>query len=198
VHGSPRGDSAVSKNTTDSGVVLEAGETIGLPRTVNRILPPLQAQSPRQSQRPESSLILEQLLSQGIIPAKSRVTDSGAAYSIMLADSRRKPPPRLESLKIHKEQDVARKEDIDEKMRKVEERRKIREEELRNRLRLKSARPRGAALTGVGEESTPEVDSPPFSHIPDTAKDPAMGSSGEEAADLLFCQPNDSLVQQNE
>lgn len=42
MHAGPRGDSAVSKNTTDSGVGLDAGETIVLPRTVPRILPPLQ------------------------------------------------------------------------------------------------------------------------------------------------------------
>ncbi|KAB5530964.1 hypothetical protein PHYPO_G00135430 [Pangasianodon hypophthalmus] len=193
VCGSPRGDSAVSKNTTDSGVGLDAGETIVLSRTVPKILPPLQAQSPRltqESQRPESSVILEQLLSQGIIPAQSRVAGSGEAYNIMLADAdgpRKRPPPRLESLKIHKEQEVTRKEDIDEKMRQVEERRKVREEELRNRLRVKSARPRGATLVGVGEESAPEVDSPPSSHILTTAKDPDMGNSREEAADLLTC-----------
>lgn len=39
---SPRGDSAVSKNTTDSGVGLDAGEPIVLTRTVPKILPPLQ------------------------------------------------------------------------------------------------------------------------------------------------------------
>ncbi|KAK3532293.1 hypothetical protein QTP86_016075, partial [Hemibagrus guttatus] len=87
-------------------------------------------QSPRQtqeSQRLESSEILEQLLSQGIIPAQSKVAGSGEAYDIVLADGevpRKRPPPRLKSLKIHKEQEVTRKEDIDEKMRQVEERRK--------------------------------------------------------------------------
>lgn len=189
VCGSPRGDSAVSKNTTDSGVGLDAGETNIRSRTLPRILPPLQAQSPRltqESQRPESSVILEQLSSQGIIPAQSRVAGSGEAYNITLADAERptkRPPPRLESLKIRKEQELTRKEDIDEKMRQVEERRKLREEELRNKLRVKSARPRGAPL--AGEDGVPEVDSPPSSHIPATAKDPDMGSSGAEAAELL-------------
>lgn len=59
----------------------------------------------------------------------------------------------------------------------------LREEELRNKLRVKSARPRGAPL--AGEDGVPEVDSPPSSHIPATAKDPDMGSSGAEAAELL-------------
>lgn len=47
---------------------------------------------------------------------------------MQLADGegpRKRPPPRLESLKIRKEQEVIRKEDIDEKMRQVEERRKV-------------------------------------------------------------------------
>lgn len=47
---------------------------------------------------------------------------------MQLADAERptkRPPPRLESLKIRKEQELTRKEDIDEKMRQVEERRKV-------------------------------------------------------------------------
>lgn len=47
---------------------------------------------------------------------------------MQLADEevpRKRPPRRLESLKIRKEQEVTKKEDIDEKMRKVEERRKV-------------------------------------------------------------------------
>ncbi|XP_060798235.1 stathmin domain-containing protein 1 [Neoarius graeffei] len=193
VCGSPRGDSAVSKNTTDSGVGLDTGETYVPSRTGPRILPPLQAQSPsltQESQRQESSVILEQLLNQGIIPAQSRVASSGEAYNIMLADSegpRKRPPPRLESLKIRKEQELTTKEDLDEKMKQVEERRKVREEELRNRLRVKSARPRGTALVEVGEVSDPDVDSPPSSDIPTTVKDPDLGSSGTAAADLLSC-----------
>ncbi|TSK31347.1 Stathmin domain-containing protein 1 [Bagarius yarrelli] len=193
LHGSPRGDSAISKNTTDSGVGLETGDASVPPRTVSRILLPLRAQSPglnQESQRPESSVILEQLLSQGIIPAQNRVAASGEAYNIMLAEGevpKKRPPPRLESLKIRKEQEVTRKEDLDEKMRQVEERRKIREEELRNRLRVKSARPRGAALANFEKEMEPEVESPLSPHIPTTAKDPDMGSSGEEATKLLSC-----------
>lgn len=61
----------------------------------------------------------------------------------------------------------------------------IQEEDLRNRLRAKSARPRGAALVQVGEEAAQVVDSPPSPHIPTTAKDPDMDSSGEEVANLL-------------
>ncbi|XP_036422522.1 stathmin domain-containing protein 1 [Colossoma macropomum] len=197
--GGARGDSAVSKQTTDSGLGLEAGETIGLPGAVPRILPPLRAQSPRpvqESQRPESSAILEELLSQGIIPAQPKVAGSGEAYNITLDDAgrpRRRPPPRLESLKIRKEQEVTRKEDIEEKMRQVEERRKVREDELRTRLRAKSARPRAAAPVGA------EVDAeaPP---LPSTNKDPHTGSSSGDSVDRrLTYSPeleNDSTFQQ--
>lgn len=51
---------------------------------------------------------------------------------MQLADAggpRKRPPPRLESLKIRREQEVTRKEDIDEKMRQVEERRKVRQKQ---------------------------------------------------------------------
>lgn len=54
---------------------------------------------------------------------------------MQLADAegpRKRPPPRLESLKIRKEQEVTRKEDIDEKMRQVEERRKVKRTETQS------------------------------------------------------------------
>ncbi|XP_072530986.1 stathmin domain-containing protein 1 [Salminus brasiliensis] len=202
-HGGARGDSAVSKKTTDSGLGLEAGET-GLPGTVPRILPPLRAQSPglaQESQRPESSAILEELLNQGIIPAHPKVAVSGEAYNIMLDDAgspKRRPPPRLESLKVRKEQEVRRKEDIEEKMRQVEERRKVREEELRTRLRAKSARPRGAAPVGAEVHD----DAPEDPHLPPTSKEPHVGSSlGDSADRRLTDSPeleNDSTFQQLE
>ncbi|KAL7829652.1 hypothetical protein AOLI_G00305370 [Acnodon oligacanthus] len=196
--GGARGDSAVSKQTTDSGLGLEAGEAIGLPGAVPRILPPLRAQSPRpvrDSQRPESSVILEELLCQGIIPAQPKVAGSGEAYNIMLDDAgrlRRRPPPRLESLRIRKEQEVTRKEDIEEKMRQVEERRKVREDELRTRLRAKSARPRGAAPL----EAEVDAEVP----LSSTNKEPHTGSSSGDSVDRkLTSSPeleNNSTFQQ--
>ncbi len=42
----------------------------------------------------------------------------------------RRPPARLESLKIQKEQEVTRKEDIEMKMRQVEERRKVKQNQI--------------------------------------------------------------------
>ncbi|XP_007245805.2 stathmin domain-containing protein 1 [Astyanax mexicanus] len=204
VSGGARGDSAVSKKTTDSGLGLDAGETTGLPGAVPRILPPLRAQSPglaHDSQRAESSAILEELLNQGIIPAHPKVAGSGEAYNIMLDDAdrpKRRPPPRLESLKVHKEQELTRKEDIEEKMRQVEERRKVREDELRTRLRAKSARPRGAAPVGA---EVPE-DVPDVPHLPPAPKEHHTSSSSEESNDRILTDSpeleNDSTFQQPE
>ncbi|KAM9340256.1 stathmin domain-containing protein 1 [Symphorus nematophorus] len=160
-----RGDSAVSKGTTDSGVVMENREIPVLPGAVPRKLPPLtgvrESEVERIKQdglRPKSSEILEELLSQGIIPVeqtRERGSGAGEAYSIMLDDRegvRRRPPARLESLKANKTQNLPSLEDIEEKLRLVEERRKLREDELKTRLRTKSARVRRPAPTSSTEE----------------------------------------------
>ncbi|KAM6899556.1 stathmin domain-containing protein 1 [Xenentodon cancila] len=163
-----RGDSAVSKGTTDSGVVMEHRDIVVLPGAVPSKLPPLSSESIRESEagrnaqdgfpkrdspvqeRPKSSEILEELLSQGIIPVgQSRDGTSGAAYSIMLDDRDgivRKPPARLESLKTKKAQLHYSREEMEEKMRLVEERRKLKEDTFKMRLRTKSARVRTPAL----------------------------------------------------
>ncbi|XP_008305016.1 stathmin domain-containing protein 1 [Stegastes partitus] len=171
-----RGDSAVSKGTTDSGVVMENREIPVLPGAVSTKLLPLTSETVRESEanritqdcllrrdstvqeRPKSSEILEELLNQGIISVgQSREKGSGApeAYSIMLDDRegvRRRPPARLESLKAKKTQSLRSREEIDEKMRLAEERRKVQEDELKTRLRTKSARVRGPALVSSVEE----------------------------------------------
>ncbi|XP_037649893.1 stathmin domain-containing protein 1 [Sebastes umbrosus] len=171
-----RGDSAVSKGTTDSGVVMENRDIPVLPGAVPRKLPPLTSDWVRErdadritrdgllqqestlQERPKASEILEELLNQGIIPVgQTREGGSGAgeAYSIMLDDGdgvRRRPPARLESLKAKKEQNLPSKEDIEEKIRLAEERRKIKEDELKTRLRAKSARVRGPAPTSSTED----------------------------------------------
>uniref|UniRef100_A0A7N6AU73 Stathmin domain containing 1 n=1 Tax=Anabas testudineus TaxID=64144 RepID=A0A7N6AU73_ANATE len=137
------GDSAVSKGTTDSGVVMEK-EIPMLPGAVPRKLPPLSSEWVRESEadnitqqestaqeRQKSSEILEELLNQGIIPVgqtKEKSSGAGEAYSIMLNDTevvRRRPPARLESLKAKKEQMLTSREDIEEKIRLAEERRKV-------------------------------------------------------------------------
>ncbi|XP_063040767.1 stathmin domain-containing protein 1 isoform X2 [Engraulis encrasicolus] len=170
--GSDRGDSAVSKKTTDSGLGLEAAEGVTLPGAMPRQLPSLRGdldQSLDSTPRQESSEILEQLLSQGIIPAaQSHTASSGEAYSIMMEAEekpRRRPPPRLEKLKERKTSGVTpadTKEDIEDKMRQAEERRQLKEDEMKVRLRTKSARHRQAAAwaqaeAGAGAEDGAEA-----------------------------------------
>ncbi|XP_072226000.1 uncharacterized protein stmnd1 [Leuresthes tenuis] len=173
-----RGDSAVSKVTTDSGVGMENRGILVLPEAASHVLPARTSESIGESEvdrvtrhaadpdvlqqdslvqeRPKSSEILEELLSQGIIPVgQSRDGGSGAAYNIAL-DGRegvvRRPPARLESLKAKKAQSLLSREEIDEKMRLAEERRKFKEDELKTRLRTKSARVRGHAPVSSIEE----------------------------------------------
>ncbi|XP_023830609.1 stathmin domain-containing protein 1 isoform X1 [Salvelinus sp. IW2-2015] len=169
-----RGDSAVSKLTTDSGVVLDTGEVPTLLGAVPRKLSPLAAHIPGLAQesgeRPRSSEILEQLLSQGII-AQPRERASGEAYNIMIDDRetpKRRPPPHLESLKGKRDQSVTSQVDMEEKMRQAEEERK---EELNVNLRPKSAGvhdPEAASTSREGDIVSPvEV-----LHAPDAPETP--------------------------
>ncbi|TDH04106.1 hypothetical protein EPR50_G00148950 [Perca flavescens] len=171
-----RGDSAMSKGTTDSGVVMEKRDIHVLPGAVPRKLPPITSEWVRESdadritqdgllqqestlqERPRSSDILEELLNQGIIlvgQTRQRGSGAGEAYSIMLDDGegvRRRPPARLKSLNGKKVESLPSKEEIEEKIRLAEERRKLREDELRMRLRTKTARVRGPAPTSSTED----------------------------------------------
>ncbi|XP_070702971.1 stathmin domain-containing protein 1 [Pempheris klunzingeri] len=188
-----RGDSAVSKGTADSGVVMESREIPVLPGTVPRELPPLPTQDGLLQQestvqeRPKSSDILEELLNQGIIPvgqSRERGGRGGEAYSIMLDDREgvsRRPPARLESLKAKKALNLLSRDEIEERIRLAEERRKLREDELKTRLRSKTARVRtrvpssspgdngDAALTLVEPLQSPftpdPLDPPPHSQV---------------------------------
>ncbi|XP_034401277.1 uncharacterized protein stmnd1 isoform X2 [Cyclopterus lumpus] len=147
-----------------------------LPGVVPRKLPPLTSECVKEStahiitldgtlqqvstlqEQPTSSEILEELLNQGIIPVgqtREGSIKAGESYSIMLDDRegvRRKPPVRLESLRAKKAQKVPCIEDIEEKIRLAKERRKSREDKLKMRLRIKSARVRGPAPTSRAEE----------------------------------------------
>ncbi|XP_035039074.1 stathmin domain-containing protein 1 [Hippoglossus stenolepis] len=170
-----RGDSAVSKGTTDSGVVMENKAIPELPGAMPRKLPPLISERVGESvadrmtqdgllqhdgtvqERQKSSDILEELLNQGIIPvgqSRERGSVAGEAYSIMLDDRDvvRQRPVRLESLKAIKEQSPPSREELEEKMRLVEERRKSKEDELKMRLRTKSARVRVPATVSSAAE----------------------------------------------
>ncbi|XP_053190069.1 stathmin domain-containing protein 1 [Scomber japonicus] len=163
-----RGDSAVSKGTADSGVVMENREILELPGAVPRkpLLPTLARENEAdtdpgslQHERQRSSEILEELLNQGIIPVyqtRERGSGTGEAYNIMLDNRegiRRKPPARLESLKAKKEQRLPNREELEEKIKLAEERRKLKEDELKARLRTKSARVRGPIPTSKTEEN---------------------------------------------
>ncbi|XP_075995584.1 uncharacterized protein stmnd1 [Genypterus blacodes] len=132
----------------------------------------LQHESSAQ-ERPKSSDILEELLTQGIIPVgqtRERGSGAGEAYNIMLDDqegAKRRPPARLESLKAKTEQSPTSREAIDEKMRQAEERRKLREDELNTRLRTKSARVRVPAPTSTTpQEEDPTVTVVELLHAP--------------------------------
>ncbi|XP_030597709.1 stathmin domain-containing protein 1 [Archocentrus centrarchus] len=184
---SGRGDSAVSKATTDSGVVMENSETPGeIPGAVPRTLPPLTSESIRESEvaritqedmllrysevteRQKSSVILEELLNQGIITKeqpREKGSRAGEAYSITLDDGegvRRRPPARLESLKVKKAQCVHSREALEKKIRLAAERRKLKENELKMRLRTKSACVRVPCTASTAEdEDTPLTPLPP-------------------------------------
>uniref|UniRef100_A0A8C2WR64 Stathmin domain containing 1 n=1 Tax=Cyclopterus lumpus TaxID=8103 RepID=A0A8C2WR64_CYCLU len=136
-----RGDSAVSKGTTDSGVVMDNRDPPVLPGVVPRKLPPLTSECVKEStahiitldgeEQPTSSEILEELLNQGIIPVGQTREGSIKSFTcdIMVLDDRegvrRKPPVRLESLRAKKAQKVPCIEDIEEKIRLAKERRKV-------------------------------------------------------------------------
>nr|XP_015829334.2 stathmin domain-containing protein 1 [Nothobranchius furzeri] len=188
-----RGDSAVSKVTTDSGVVMENRDIPVLPAAVPNELPPPSHECIEESEadtatpkaastgenavqeRPKSSEILEELLSQGIIPmGESREKDGGASFSIMLKDTEgvtRRPPARLESLKTQKSESVHSREEIDERMRLVEERRKLLEDERRASLRTKSARVRRCAPISPISEDEESSRSP----LPQTPREATEG-----------------------
>ncbi|KAM4550560.1 uncharacterized protein stmnd1 [Fundulus diaphanus] len=197
---SGRGDSAGSKGTADSGVVLENRDLLVLPGAVPKKLPPLSSENLKENEverkapngaepgllqsdvpvkgRLKSSEILEELWSQGIIPVgESWGKESGPAYCIMdePRGAARRPPARLKSLKARKDQSHSR-EDLDEKMRLVEERRKFKQDELKTRLRTSSTRGRRPDPTFTIEEDTDSTLSPVESlHLP-TISEPSPAS----------------------
>ncbi|XP_036948286.1 uncharacterized protein LOC119016520 isoform X1 [Acanthopagrus latus] len=193
-----RGDSAVSKGTADSGVVMEENRELPvLPGALPRKLPPLsrvgESEADRVAEdglRQHSSKILEELLNEGIIPVGQRGSAAGEAYSIMLDDRegvRRRPPARLESLKADKMQSLPSREKIEEKIRLVEERRKLREDELKSRLRAKSARFRSPARASGTQETEDAAVTPvgPMQHplTPDRPDPPPRSQVVREEAE---------------
>ncbi|XP_035284504.1 stathmin domain-containing protein 1 [Anguilla anguilla] len=177
-----RGDSAVSKHTTDSGLGLEAGEGASPSRgPLPPLAPPLAVRSSENAERQNSSDILEQLRNQGILLAPPTLGAAGEAYSVTMDSTDKvlqKPPARLQSLKTSKEQTVASMETIEEKMKSVEERRKVKEAELRQRLR--SARLRGNPKLKEEEEEEEEEgssDRAPDPTAPGPCRSPSLQPS---------------------
>ncbi|XP_006165586.1 stathmin domain-containing protein 1 [Tupaia chinensis] len=107
-------------------------------------------------ERQKSSDILEELIVQGIIQSHSKVFRNGESYDVMVNTTEkplRKPPARLKKLKIRKEVKNFTMKDIEGKMQAAEERRKMKEEEIRKRLRNDRLLPlasHSAELRGAG------------------------------------------------
>ncbi|KAM8967269.1 stathmin domain-containing protein 1 [Pelodytes ibericus] len=159
-----RDGSAMSKGTLDSGVGLEDEAAGGiLPGTITeRTTSPRRAgglnndqsllTSKSQQERQTSSDIMEELITQGIIQSKTKHVKNGEAYDVMVETSEKplkKLPAKLEKLKTKKKKNTTlTKEDIENKIKAAEERRKTKEEELKKRLR--SDRPM-TALRSIAE-----------------------------------------------
>eukprot|EP00079_Xenopus_tropicalis_P036663 XP_017950434.1 PREDICTED: stathmin domain-containing protein 1 isoform X2 [Xenopus tropicalis] len=158
-----RDGSALSKGTMDSGLGLEDESSGALPGTVteklpsprgrlNNDLPLLNSGRGTPRERQTSSDILEELMTQGIIQSQAKVVRNGEAFDVLMDTPEkplRRPPAKLEKLqtKQKKKKNLTR-EDIENKMKAVEERRKTKEEELKKRLR--SERPM-TALASISE-----------------------------------------------
>ncbi|XP_048850010.1 stathmin domain-containing protein 1 [Brienomyrus brachyistius] len=133
----PRGESAASKHTTDSGLGLEA-----VPRTMPPLRGPSSMFTKEDRERPKAHEILEQLQRQGLLPANCRQGQWGEAYSVMMDGPEqhlRRPPLHLETLR-NRAGKLITKDDIEARMRRAEERRKAQEVALRSKLRDMSAR----------------------------------------------------------
>nr|XP_023646262.1 stathmin domain-containing protein 1 [Paramormyrops kingsleyae] len=128
----PRGESAASKHTTDSGLGLDAG-----PRTMSPLRGPSSMFTKEDRERPKAHEILEQLQKQGLIPANHSQGEWGVAYSVMMdgpGQHLRRPPLRLETLR-NRAGKLITKDDIEARMRRAEEKRKAQEASLRSKLR---------------------------------------------------------------
>ncbi|XP_043835248.1 stathmin domain-containing protein 1 [Dromiciops gliroides] len=157
INGVPWDGLAGSKSTMDMGFGLEDGVLMGsLPGTIPENSPSLNerneevntepivnglistSQHFQSQERPKSSDILEELIIQGIIQSQSKVFRNGESYDVMVStDDKplRKPPARLEKLKTRRETNGFTIKNIEEKMKAADERRKVKGEEMKKRLR---------------------------------------------------------------
>ncbi|XP_068948506.1 stathmin domain-containing protein 1 isoform X3 [Petaurus breviceps papuanus] len=114
----------------------------------------------QSQERPKSSDILEELIIQGIIQSQSKVFRNGESYNVMVSmDEKplRKPPARLEKLKTKRETNGFTIKNIEEKMKAADERRKVKGEEMKKRLRNDRPLPPivPSSMTGLSEDDTP-------------------------------------------
>ncbi|XP_030045069.1 stathmin domain-containing protein 1, partial [Microcaecilia unicolor] len=145
---SVRDGSALSTGTMDSGVGLEDEPAIGdIPGIVTCVLPARESEQAvsadamlfgdglinkygnvQERERQTSNDILKELMLQGIIQSQTRFVRNGEAYDVMvetLEKPLKKPPAKLEKLKIKKKKKkTLTREDIENKMKAAEERRK--------------------------------------------------------------------------
>ncbi|XP_062952275.1 stathmin domain-containing protein 1 [Cynocephalus volans] len=150
-------EAALPKDTVDNAECLEQQTQVGsLPGTILESSPSPGERNRRANsdlvtkglinkpqplenrERQKSSDILEELIVQGIIQNPSKIFRNGESYDVMVSTTEkplRKPPARLEKLKIRKEVKDFTVQDIEEKMQAtVQERRKVTKEEIRKRL----------------------------------------------------------------
>ncbi|XP_044514069.1 stathmin domain-containing protein 1 [Gracilinanus agilis] len=157
VDAEPWNGSARPRSTTDSGVGLEERVLMeSLPGTIPENSLSLDerneevntepvisglintSQHLQSQERLKSSDILEELIIQGIIQSQSKVFRNGESYNVMMnMDEKplRKPPARLEKLKTKRETNGFTIKNIEEKMKAADERRKVKGEEMKKRLR---------------------------------------------------------------
>ncbi|OCT76496.1 stathmin domain-containing protein 1 [Xenopus laevis] len=217
---SARDGSAFSKGTMDSGLGIEDEASGALPGTVteklssprgklNNDLPLLNSALGTPRERQTSSDILEELMNQGIIQSQTKVVKNGEAFDVLMdtpGKPLRRPPAKLEKLQtIKKKNKNITKEDIETKMKAVEERRKTKEEELKKRLR--SERPM-TALQSISElrgrgTLTPDERQEDDSTVPcetlavdasenETTMEPAKNGMADEEGDEIDALESDN------
>ncbi|XP_027721512.1 stathmin domain-containing protein 1 [Vombatus ursinus] len=175
----PWDGSARSKSIMDNEFGLEDGVLMGsLPGTILENSPPLDkkneevktepminglidtSQHFQSRERPKSSDILEELFIQGIMQSQSKVFRNGESYNVMVSTDEKplmKPPARLEKLKTKRETNGFTIRNIDEKMKAADERRKVKSEEMKKRLRSERPLPPivPSSTAKLSEDDTP-------------------------------------------
>ncbi|XP_004693342.1 PREDICTED: stathmin domain-containing protein 1 [Condylura cristata] len=147
-------------------------------------------------ERQKSSDILEELITQGIIQSHNKVFRNGESFDLNVSPTEtplRKPPARLEKLKLRKEVKLFTMKDTDEKMQVAEERRKIKEEEIRKRLHSDQLLP--PTLHSDSAELRPEA---PLAKGHTTVKSSGLESPDLQEGKLLKWKKSQSEATSNE